>query len=249
MSSIKLKSLISGLKDKAVENKIKEIQKGNEDLRNDFIQQYRPFIKKVASKVCKRYINDSMDEYSIGLLAFNEAIDQYTDDQGAKFLTFANMVIQRRIIDHIRKEERQNRNIYLDRDDNEEEDRGEESYAEKKAALDQYDQEKQAEIRLQEIEEYRNLLEEFKISFATLSKECPKHVDARENAINIAKMVAKSEVFTKYLLERKQLPIKDLLEHVDCSRKTIERNRKYIIAIALIYIGKFTALASYIDFK
>ncbi|OZM55983.1 RNA polymerase sigma-I factor [Lottiidibacillus patelloidae] len=249
MSSINIKSIISGLKDKAVENKIKEIQKGNEDLRNDFIQQYRPFIKKVASKVCKRYINDSMDEYSIGLLAFNEAIDQYTDDQGAKFLTFANMVIQRRLIDHIRKEERQNRNIYLERDENEDEDRSEESYAEKKAALDQYDQEKQAEMRMHEIEEYRNMLIDFKISFAVLSKECPKHIDARENAINIAKMVAKSEVFSNYLLERKQLPIKDLLEHVDCSRKTIERNRKYIIAIALIYIGKFTALASYIDYK
>jgi RNA polymerase sigma factor len=248
MDPMKIKSFISGLKDKSVENKIKEIKNGNEQLRNDLIEQYRPFIKKVASKVCKRYITDSMDEYSIGLLAFNEAIDQYTDDQGAKFLTFANMVIQRRLIDHIRKEERQNRNIYLDREDGDDEERGEESFAEKKAALEQYDMEKQAENRMFEIEEYRKMLEEYKISFTVLSKECPKHIDARENAINIARMVAKSDEHTNYLLERKQLPIKDLLEHVDCSRKTIERNRKYIIAIALIYIGGFTALASYIDY-
>jgi RNA polymerase sigma factor len=242
-----IKAFLNGLKEKSVENKIKEIQAGNEQLRNDFIEQYRPFIKKVASKVCKRYINDSMDEFSIGLLAFNEAIDQYTDDQGAKFLTFANMVISRRLIDFIRKEERQNRNIYLEREENDEEDRGEESYAEKKAALEQYDMEKQAEVRMYEIEEYQSLLEGYGISFSILSKECPKHADARENAINIAKMVANDKEHTKYLVERKQLPIKYLLEHVDCSRKTIERNRKYIIAIALIYIGGFTALASYIE--
>jgi RNA polymerase sigma factor len=248
MNSVNLKSIINGLKEKSVEHKIKEIKEGNEDLRNDLLKQYGPFIKKVASKVCKRYITESMDEFSIGLLAFNEAIDQYTDDQGAKFLTFANMVIQRRLIDHIRKEERQKRNIYLDREDNDEEDSSEESYAEKKAALEQYDLEKQAEIRMHEIEEYQKMISEFKISFTTLSKECPKHKDARENAINIAKTVAKSEVLSNYLIERKQLPIKDLLESVDCSRKTIERNRKYIIAIALIYIGGFTALASYIDY-
>ncbi|GAY78475.1 RNA polymerase sigma-54 factor RpoN [Sporolactobacillus inulinus] len=50
-----------------------------------------------------------------------------------------------------------------------------------------------------------------------------------------------------YLKKKKQLPIKDLLQFVSCSRKTIERNRKYIIALALIYIGGFSALRSYIE--
>jgi RNA polymerase sigma factor len=247
MDPMKIKSFFSGLKEKPLEDKIEKVKKGDEQLRNDLLEQYQPFIKKVASKVCKRYVDDTMDEFSIGLLAFNEAIDQYQEGQGSKFLTFANMVIQRRLIDHIRKEERQKRNIFLDKEENEDDERSEESYAEQKAAMDRYDLEQQSEMRMMEIEEYRKMLEQYDISFTVLSKQCPKHIDARENAINIAKMVAKSEELTNYLIERKQLPIKKLLDEVDCSRKTIERNRKYIIAIALIYIGKFSALSSYID--
>jgi RNA polymerase sigma factor len=246
MLLMSFKAVINGLAG-TVEYKIKQIQNGNEQLRNDLIQQYQPFVKKVASKVCNRYVNDSMDEYSIGLLAFNEAIDQYKPDQGSKFLTFANMVIQRRLIDHIRKEERQVKNVFLEKEESDDEGR-DESFAEQKAALDKYDIDQQAELRMMEIEEYRKLLEKYDISFEVLSKQCPKHADARKNAIDIARMVAKTEELSKYIIDKKQLPIKLLLEHVECSRKTIERNRKYIIAVALIYLGGFDALSSYIDY-
>ena len=43
------------------------------------------------------------DEFSIGLQAFNEALDAYQSDKGASFLYFAKMVINRRVIDYIRK--------------------------------------------------------------------------------------------------------------------------------------------------
>ncbi|MGV3487843.1 MAG: sigma factor, partial [Tuberibacillus sp.] len=79
-----------------LEDKIFKIQNGDERLRNRVITNYQPFVKKVASKVCNRFIDQTMDEYSIGLFAFNEAINQYKDSQGTRFLTFADMVIRRR---------------------------------------------------------------------------------------------------------------------------------------------------------
>jgi RNA polymerase sigma factor len=98
-----------------------------------------------------------------------------------------------------------------------------------------------------EIEEYQKLLKKFGLNFKVLSKHCPKHVDARENAKEIARLLTENEELSQFLMEKKQLPIKDLLNMVSCSRKTIERNRKYIIAVSLIYLGEFQALKSYIQ--
>ncbi|RYL95684.1 RNA polymerase sigma-I factor [Sporolactobacillus sp. THM7-4] len=230
-----------------LENNIFKVQQGDESLRNNIIESYQPFIKKVVSKVCNRFIDQTMDEFSVGLVAFNEAINQYQNGQGSKFLTFADMVIRRRIIDFIRKESRQMRNIYLDQVDSDDENNMEESYVEQRAAIDYYEEKRQINERLEQIDSYQQLLLDYGITFDVLSKHCPKHADARENAKIAAKKLAEHKELVQFLKKKKQLPIKDLLQFVSCSRKTIERNRKYIIALALIYIGGFSALKSYIE--
>lgn len=230
-----------------LEGKVHEVQRGDESLRNFIIKSYQPFIKKVVSKVCNRFIDHSMDEYSVGLVAFNEAMEQYQTGQGSKFLTFADMVIRRRIIDFIRKESRQAKNIYLDQTETDEEGGQDESYIQQRAAVNHYAEQCHVEERVEQIETYQELLLNYGITFKVLSKHCPKHIDARENAKRVAKTLVDHDDLAEHLREKKQLPIKDLLQYVSCSRKTIERNRKYIIAVALIYIGGFSALQSYIE--
>lgn len=233
--------------DRELEDLVLKAQNGDEQIRHDLLEQYKPFIKKIVSKSCKRYISESMDEFSIGLLAFNEAVDQYNKDQGGKFLTFASVVIQRRIIDYIRKE---SRHKHLLLSDVEGEDAGgnvKESYIDRKQSLEKFAAEEERKTRIEEIKRYQKLLESFGITFDVLSKECPKHSDARDNAKMIAKTVAEVDEIRDALVEKKRLPIKELEAFVTCSRKTIERNRKYIIAIALIYIGEFQSLRSYIE--
>ncbi|WP_100487395.1 RNA polymerase sigma-I factor [Sporolactobacillus pectinivorans] len=230
-----------------LEMNIFKVQQGDESLRNKIIESYQPFIKKVVSKVCNRFIDQTMDEFSIGLVAFNEAINQYQKGQGSKFLTFADMVIRRRIIDFIRKESRQVRNIYLDQAKQDDENGMEESYVEQQAAIDFYEEKCRIDERKEQIISYRQLLLEYGITFDVLSKHCPKHADARENAKISAKKLVEHKELVLFLKKKRQLPIKDLLQFVSCSRKTIERNRKYIIALALIYIGGFSALKSYIE--
>lgn len=230
-----------------LETNIFKVQQGDESLRNSIIESYQPFIKKVVSKVCNRFIDQTMDEFSVGMVAFNEAINQYQKGQGSKFLTFADMVIRRRIIDFIRKESRQMRNIYLDQTDRSDENGMEESFVEQRAAMDYYEEECQINERMEQIESYQQLLLNYGITFDVLSRHCPKHADARENAKIAAKRLVEHKALVQFLKKKKQLPIKDLLQFVSCSRKTIERNRKYIIALALIYIGGFSALKSYIE--
>jgi RNA polymerase sigma factor len=43
------------------------------------------------------------------------------------------------------------------------------------------------------------------------------------------------------------LPIKELLEVAEVSRKTLERNRKYIIAVAIIHNGPYPYLREYLQ--
>ncbi|MFD2617882.1 RNA polymerase sigma-I factor [Terrilactibacillus laevilacticus] len=230
-----------------LENNIYKIQQGDESLRNRILEAYQPFIKKVVSKVCNRFIDHTMDEFSIGLVAFNEAMNQYRKGQGSKFLTFADMVIRRRIIDFIRKETRQVKHIFLDYVDSDDENGLEESYIEQQVAISHYEEQQQIEERMVQIEEYEQMLLQYGITFNVLSKHCPKHVDARENAKVVARLLVSNDKMVQFLQKKKRLPIQELLNYVQCSRKTIERNRKYIIALALIYIGGFAALQSYIE--
>lgn len=230
-----------------LETNIFKVQQGDESLRNKIIESYQPFIKKVVSKVCNRFIDQTMDEFSVGMVAFNEAINQYQRGQGSKFLTFADMVIRRRIIDFIRKESRQMRHIYLDQVSHDDGNNMEESYVEQQAAIDYYEEKCRINERMEQIDSYRKMLLDYGITFDVLSKHCPKHADARENAKISAKILVQHRELVQFLKKKKQLPIKDLLQFVSCSRKTIERNRKYIIALALIYIGDFSALKSYIE--
>ncbi|SFG92898.1 RNA polymerase sigma factor [Sporolactobacillus nakayamae] len=238
---------LSGAFNISLEMNIFQVQQGDETLRNSIIESYQPFIKKVVSKVCNRFIDQTMDEFSVGLVAFNEAINQYQKGQGSKFLTFADMVIRRRIIDFIRKESRQMRHIYLDQTKPSDENTMEESFIEQQAAIDHFEEQRRINERMEQIESYQLLLLEYGITFDVLSKHCPKHADARENAKVSAKRLVERKELVSYLKKKKQLPIKDLLQFVSCSRKTIERNRKYIIALSLIYIGGFSALKSYIE--
>lgn len=62
----------------------------------------------------------------------------------------------------------------------------------------------------------------------------------------VAKLLVENEELKEMLFTNKRLPIKQLEKMVDVSRKTIERNRKYIIAIALILSSDYVYMKDYI---
>jgi RNA polymerase sigma factor len=137
--------------------------------------------------------------------------------------------------------------MVLEQEKQDEEDNPMESYALISASVDQYHLKQERERRQEEILVYKDKLKKYDITFNELVEQCPKHQDARENARQIAKLLASTPKLKQFLIEKKQLPIKDLLNCVRCGRKTIERNRKYIIAMALISIYQLDSLRSYIE--
>ncbi|TFE03730.1 RNA polymerase sigma-I factor [Jeotgalibacillus sp. R-1-5s-1] len=226
----------------SLEDKIVLIQNGDLQLLNEVLQDYKPYIKKTVSKICKRYIYDSDDEFSVGLIAFHEAIMNYHPERGASLLTFAEVVIRRKLIDKIRKDQREKANLTYDRDDNESAAGVHETWQ----AMEHFQHENTVRDRKEEILQYSQALIPYKLSFKELAEQAPKHSDARENAIFIARLVQSNEEWLRELKEKKKLPIKKIEKKIDLSRKTIERNRKYIIAVVILLDGDFPYLQEYV---
>jgi RNA polymerase sigma factor len=232
-------------REKSLEGTVLKIQDGDLTLLNETIDAYKPFIAKTVSSVCKRYIHESDDEFSIGLIAFHEAIEKYSPERGSSLISFADVIIKRRVIDYIRKQSKnQTINMEFGMQNH---DKDSPSLAiENEISVDDYQKKSETELRRQEIFQFQGVLKEFNLSFQDLVEHSPKHADARKNAMIIANILVQNQDLQAYLMEKKRLPIKQLENLVDVSRKTIERNRKYIIAISLILMNDFIYLKDYL---
>lgn len=227
---------------------ISNAQAGHLDAREQIIKKFRPLVIKVATSLSGRYVDKSSDEISIGMVAINQAIDSYSPQGGAAFLSYAELIIRRRLIDYYRTEKRAKNMIPFSslQGKNQEKSALVLDCIEHDLALKEYQKAREQEERREEIKAYTVKLKEFGIAFKDLVDNSPKHEDARIRAIQVAKFLATKEELFIYLKEKKTLPLKLIEEQVPVSRKTLERQRKYIIAITLILTGEFHYLKEYI---
>ncbi|WP_238322968.1 RNA polymerase sigma factor SigI [Gorillibacterium massiliense] len=224
------------------------IQAGDSELLNQFITDYQPYIAKVTSRFCNRYVNPHIDdEFSIALSAFNEAVEQYNPTAGKSFLGFAETVIRRRLIDYLRKEQRHSGQIPISAFDYADEDDHVINPVEVKQAVDAYRDQLSVEERRGEILDLTRCLHEFEIGFDELVRISPRHTDSRCMLMGIGVKLADQPLLMRTLLTKKRLPVKELTEQSGLSRKTIERNRKYIITVAIIHNGPYPYLREYLN--
>jgi RNA polymerase sigma factor len=240
------------LLDLEINRNILLVQQGKEETREELIKKYLPFILKVTARTCKRYVYlEDDDEVSVALSAFNEALDKYDLQQKASFFTFAELVIRNRLIDYFRQAQQGVRDVpwsSLRREGEEDGDiTGQIDKLTWQESVEQHYEQETAEMRREEIREYSEKLKEFGIEFKDLVKDSPKHQDARITAYQIARLICEEEGYCSYLQKTKTLPLKDLEKEVQVSRKTLERRRKYIIALVIIMLGKFYFLQDYLE--
>ncbi|MFC5449643.1 RNA polymerase sigma factor SigI [Paenibacillus aestuarii] len=233
-----------------LEETVQQIQDGDLRLRNQFIADYQPYVAKVTSRFCKRYIDPARDdEFSIALGAFNEALNQYSKAMGRSFLGFAETVIRRRLIDFLRKEQRFKGQIPYSSFDQEDDEDNFMNPIEVHQAIEAYEKQRGLEERRSEIMDFNRCLKDFDIQFNDLTDAAPKHDDSRQMLFGIGRTLSQDAELMRTLLTKRQLPIKELLEQVQVSRKTLERNRKYLIAIALIFNGPYPYLRDYLHIR
>jgi RNA polymerase sigma factor len=221
---------------------------GETQARDRVLRAGQPLVRSVLSQVCHRFITESDDEWSVGLIALNEAIDAFDADKG-DFEALAAMVIRRRLRDSYRRVKAISgrevpESALLVGDD--EDDEGQFNPVADAAALTVYADQEASRARQMEIAALAEDLDKYGINFNDLVEGSPKHADARESAVFAARKVAEDDTLYFALTKTRSLPLKELTCLVKVSRKTLERNRKYIIALALILRGDYPYLYGYL---
>lgn len=200
-----------------------EISRIREDrhLRDSFLESHREFVRRYASFVSHRPLNwENDDELSVGLIALNDAIDSYDPRSGLGFLSYAKVLIRRRLIDHFRKssalgvEEPLEENVRV-------------------AAGSALDEEERLE-RAYEMSRLEQRMAEFGISLDDLVRSSPAHAPTRESLKEVALAVRARTDLAERLQATGQLPLKEIQAMTGCSRKVLETWRKYLISLIVI---------------
>ena len=247
-----LLSIMRGVSNKKSNTVLNELvlkaKRGDKLVMNDLLIAFTPFMKKTASFVCKRFVDEHDDEFSVAMSGFHEAVLKFSPEASSSLTTFSHLIIKRRLIDYIRKEASQNDVIQLVVGEGEATDSDSDAlnYAFDQSSIASYSRKQQAAERREEINEYTKLLKSYDLSFHELTISSPKHADSRKTAFHIAQIIAETPEFYTYLLSKKKIPIKELETTVEVSRKTIERHRKYIIAVTLLLNSHFVYIKEYI---
>jgi len=215
---------------------------GDGDAREKLIEGCRRFIEKRVA--CQTYNSPdikSRDEYSIGLMAFNEAIDKFNPGHNRAFLSFASDLIKMRIIDYYRKNKAEGKCLPFSAFECSEEI----SYTRPPTgALDPVGERVEREC---ELDSFLNRLKEFKISLEDLVKNTPRHRDSRLLSIKVARIIASDPELMGDLHKKKTIPLKKVLDKIKINPKTVERHRKYIISICLVLTSDMETLKEYIE--
>jgi RNA polymerase sigma factor len=228
---------------------VEAAQRGDRASRERLITAFVPLVLRTGSRLTGRYLRLGEDEeVSVGLEALNEAVDRWRRDLGAPFAVFAEMVVRRRLIDHFRRE-RARREVPASEFEQEDEE-GEtwnplEAVGAAELARDRQD----AEDRRVDVARLLALLAEYGIRPADLARATPQHRDARARAVQVARAVATEPAWRDYLRRQRALPLKELeaAGTLGVSRKTMERQRKFIIAVALILMEGLDSLRPYVE--
>lgn len=212
---------------------------------DSFLQQYLPFIRAETAKFLHRFPNESDDELSIAMLAFHESVLAYQKMKGS-FLKLAAASIRNRLIDYCRKERRHTGQLSLDTTVNGEDD--------DRTLMEQLDsgtdemEEVDSQISAKkEILEFAAQLEGFGLKLTDIADNCPKQdrtLEACHKALQYAK---EHPALLEELVQSGRLPIGPLSEGSGISRKTLERHRKYMVAILLAYTNGFEIIRGHLQ--
>lgn len=195
------------------------------------IERYLPFIRAEAAKFLQRPPTDSDDELSIAMIAFHEAVCGYDKGRGA-FLPYASTLIRSRLIDYDRKERRHRSSVSLDAPRGEEEDG---SLLDTLADPSDHSGDLiTREATAHEIRELSEQMESFGVSLSDVADNCPRQqrtLDACRTAMAYAK--SRPDLLDQ-LVRTGKLPLSELAQGSGVERKTLERHRKYLMALLLI---------------
>ena len=230
-----------------MDDRVMEAQR-DEAAMNLLVAESKGFILRCASKVCKRFITDSDDEYEVALPAFWEAAKQYNQGSGS-FSSFAALVIRRRLMDFFDSQSRRKREIAAGHSMTWDEDKGQAGgvIAEVQRVIVQ-DSGDDTDAVKEEIAAISDVLRDYGFSFFDVAEASPK---AGKTKICCARAVNWMLALLDRLIRMRKtrsLPVAAISAALDIARKILERHRRYIITATEILDGDYPHLAEYLDY-
>ncbi len=223
---------------------IENIKNGDKQLKEKFIEDYIPFILKVISSFNSKLVDlKSSDEYSIGLMAFDEAIIKFDNNKSKNFFKFAEMVIKRRMIDYFRNTSSISKNeIPLSCFDT-----SGENKLEEKLSMSDVGYETDRYEFIYELKDFSKQLETFGLNIVNLPEYIPKHKDSKQMCMSIAKKIIDNKNIYQKLKTKKYIKMKELTKLIDVHPKTVERNRAFIICLCIILDNDYENFKAYLN--
>lgn len=209
------------------------------DKRSDIIREYMNFICSCAGRTLGKHITDADDACSVAMLAFDEAIYSYDSSKG-KFLTFAQLIIRRRLTDYLRQEYSSSKTIPFSSLVHEDEDGG--------TVFDIEDKSSRYQDSAMEISCVKDELKKYNISFFELPKFTPKFLKTKKDCYKVIRWILQEPERIATMKSKKTLPVKQILASVKVNEKLLERHRKYIIAAVVILSGDYEIVSEYLSF-
>lgn len=218
-----------------------ESAKTDKKAMDNLVSDYLPFIKKTISELDNLGMEYD-DRLSLALLSFMVSVKHYKPDKGS-FIKYAATSIRHRLIDECKKQlNYQNKiiQIFPEGDDDTE------YTLTDKASIIAYQLETEREDLTEEIDEFSGQLMGYSITFDELAKICPRQKRARNLCNTVGRYAADTEHIRVNLLKHRRLAQSELAEKFDLSEKTIEKHRKYIVALILLYSGDYPYIRSFL---
>lgn len=231
-----------GARSVRLEDKVRLIQAGNDDLRNQVISDCLPYIKGVLRRMLQLSDIDQCDEFSIALTAFNDALNHYLPETNVPFLRFAGLVINRRIIDWLRQQKRNSQVLTFSQCEAVHGD----DFTETLTSVAGSSVWENMEIE-EELVRLRLRMQDFNMTLAGLVKVFPRHRDTRLTCIRVARQLIAAPKLLQRFNRDCRLPAADLSRLCEIPLKTIERNRPGIIFLALLLSSDLEVIKTYLN--
>lgn len=213
--------------------------KTDPDAADCLISQYMGFISAEAKKLS---FGDGEDELSIAMLAFYEAVLGYERPRGS-FLGFAAKVIRSRLIDYHRRERRHRGHGSLNERAGED---GSELLELLPDTRDDIGEVHTRDAAQSEIEEFSLVLAAFGITFSDVAGNCPKQERTLRACLDALDYARRKPGLLAAVEKNGKLPIAELASGAGVERKTLERHRKYLVAMLLAFTNGFEIIRGHL---
>ena len=202
---------------------------------DDLVRDYLPFIKAETAKFMGRSPQQGRDD-ELG----------YDRSRGA-FLAFASMSVRHRLLDFARRERRHADVVSLDEGRFDGGEGDERTLVETIASeRDELDERQTREASRQEIAQFAAELESFGLTFLDVSENCPRQQRTLEACRRVLDCARKNPELLDRLLRTKKLPMAELARGAGVERKTIERHRRYLVAVLLAFTNGFEIIRGHL---